>query len=350
MFSRNTMTMACATVLLWGQSALAQGLTDLYRITNSVSRSHVEYHALPIANGKEYVLADLQGPGKITYFYVTPVSDQLVLKVYWDGEAEPSILSPLPDFFGAMRGKTVDYHAQPMEIEHACYMCYLPMPFSKRAKFVLANDSGRDYQNPEVLDNMAYGIDYEKAPRFAEEKSRLHCMWRRNNPVKDGAEPLDKIIKPTDCGGKNVVNTRHTILEATGRGHYVGHFLHVNTQNTGWWGEGVTFFRIDGQWMAHSAGTEDEYGSCWGFGTPFSRPYCGFLPDGKGGNLVYRWYVANPVRFQKSIKVDIQDLYEFGPGGDDYTTTAFWYQEEPHKAILAPAVRRADRAEQGEGL
>ena len=72
-----------------------------------------------------------------------------------------------------------------VQINHACYMCYLPMPFSRRARFVLANDGERDYSQ-----SVAYGIDYEQGAAFAEEKSRLHCAWRRSNPVKDGLHTL----------------------------------------------------------------------------------------------------------------------------------------------------------------
>ena len=161
----------------------------------------MEYHQLQVGKGQEVVLADLRGPGKVTYFYITDDTQVhwyrgLVLKVYWDDEAEPSIQTPLSDFFGAIGGKTIDYQSVPMQINHACYMCYLPMPFAKRARFIVANDGDAPYSK-----NVAYGIDYEQGASFAQEKSRLHCAWRRSNPVKDGL---------------------HTILEARGRGHYVG--------------------------------------------------------------------------------------------------------------------------------
>ena len=51
---------------------------------------------------------------------------------------------------------------------------------------------------------------------------------------------------------------------------------------------------------------------------------------------MYRWYVANPVRFQESLKVEIQNQrWENGqvPSSDDYTSVAFWYQEEPHQGF-----------------
>lgn len=320
---------------LLASPAAAQQLGNLYRVRDAVSQSYVEYHKVTVPKGKEVVLADLKGPAKVTYFYVTPISD-MVLKIFWDGESEASVLTPLGDFFGALRGKAIDYQSQPMQIQHGCYMCYLPMPFSQRARFVLANDSAKDYTA-----EMAYGIDYEQDQRYAAEKSRLHCMWRRSNPVPGGAPPLQKVIKSSQCGTKNNIDTRHTILEATGHGHYVGDFLHVHTKNTGWWGEGITIFHLDGKTMVHTPGTEDEYGSCWGFGHTFAYPYCGYLQNEKGSNLMYRWYVPNPVRFRQSLKVEIQDIYNFGSGADDLTSVAFWYQEEPHRSFtLQPFAER----------
>jgi hypothetical protein len=326
---------ALALALLLAAPGFAQRVGDAYRIRDAVSQSHVEYHQMTVPKGKEVVLADLKGPGKVTYFYVTPVSE-LALKIFWDGETEPSVQAPLADFFGALRGKTIDYQSAPMQIQHLCYMCYLPMPFSSRARFVLVNDSQKDFTT-----SMAYGIDYERDEHYAQEKSRLHCAWRRSNPVQGGAPPLDQVIKSSQCGGKNKIDTRHTILDVKGRGHYVGNFLHVYTHNRGWWGEGVTIFHLDGRTMVHTPGTEDEYGSCWGFGGTFAYPYCGYIQNEKGNNRMYRWYLPNPVRFQKSLKVEIQDIYNFGPGADDYTSTAYWYQEEPHQPFtLQPFAER----------
>ncbi len=321
--------------------ACAQDLSGLYRITQGVSQHHVEYHQMSLGRGAEKVLADLEGPGKVTYFYITDDTQVhwypgLVLKVYWDGEAEPSIQTPLSDFFGAIAGKTIDFQSSAMQINHGCYMCYLPMPFSQRARFVLLNDGERDYSH-----SVAYGIDYETDPAFAVEKSRLHCAWRRSNPVQDNAAPVDQVIKPSEVGGKNTFNSRHTILDVKGRGHYVGNFLQVFTRSPNWWGEGVTFFHRDGQTMVHSPGTEDEYGSCWGFGDKFCYPDCGYLQNQNGNHRMFRWYLANPVRFQRSLQVEIQSIFApgnapFRPGADDFTSVAFWYQEEPHQSFALP--------------
>ena len=327
-----------AAVLGFAGIGSAQSLPDLYRLTEGASHHHVEYHQMSLAKGNETSLADLKGPGKVTYFYITDDTQNrwypgLVLKVFWDGERDPSIEVPLADFFGAVGGKTIDYASAPMQINHGCYMCYLPMPFSQRARFVLANDGDQDYSR-----SVAYGIDYEVDPAYTQEKSRLHCTWHRSNPVQDGAAPLDQVVKPSEVGGKNTFNTRHTILHVKGHGHYVGNFLRVFTRSPNWWGEGVTFFHRDGETTVHSPGTEDEYGSCWGFGGTFCYPYCGYLENQTGNNRMFRWYLNNPVRFRESLKVEIQSIYTpsnapFRGGADDFTSVAFWYQEEPHQSF-----------------
>jgi hypothetical protein len=61
---------------------------------------------------------DDAGPGLISHVWFTIASDDphhlkaLVLRMYWDGEATPSVEAPVGDFFGLGLG---DYH-----LYHAC--------------------------------------------------------------------------------------------------------------------------------------------------------------------------------------------------------------------------------------
>lgn len=311
-------------------SAIAQSAAELYRITDGVTRTRSEFHQVSVPKSREEVLADLKGPGKVTYFYITDDTvgrwyPGLVLKVFWDDAAEPSICVPLADFFGAVAGRTVDYQSAVMQINHSCFMCYLPMPFSKRARFVLANDGDRDYTQ-----KVAYGIDCEESAFYATEKSRLHCEWRRSNPVAHGL---------------------HTILETQGRGQYVGSILQaVSKSHKVWFGEGDTVFHLDGKTAAHTPGTEDEYGSCWEDANwrTFSSLYCGHPLNENGVNRMYRWYVANPVRFREALKVEIQNQHNNGTpttaDADDYTSLAFWYQEGPRNAVALPSFQERTAA------
>ena len=315
--------LAVASLIVLPQgSVLAQTPADMYRITDGVTRTQMNFHQVTVPKGQEHVLADLEGPGKVTYFYITDDTvgkwyPGLVLKVYWDDETVPSIQVPLADFFGAIAGKTVDYQSALMQINHSCFMSYLPMPCSKRAKFVVANDGDRDYSQ-----KVAYGVDFEASAAYAKEKSRLHCEWRRSNPVTNGL---------------------HTIMEAQGSGQYVGSILQVSSKTPNiWFGEGDTIFHLDGQAFGHTPGTEDEYGSCWEDSRwrTFLSSYCGHVLNENGVNRMYRWYVANPVRFQHSLKVEIQNQHNNGiptaGDADDYTSIAFWYQEGSHKVNALP--------------
>ena len=313
---------------------------DIYRITGGTFANHMEYHNIDLPPGKEFVLADLAGPGKITYFYITDSSFMhpaegtgalyagLVLKVYWDEAPEPSIRVPLWDFFGAFNHRAIEYQSLPMQINHYNYMCYLPMPFSRHARFVIANDGDKEYNR-----SVAYGIDYDRDESFANEQSRLHAAWNRSNPT----------------------NGLHPILEVTGRGQYVGNFLQVDSKYKSWWGEGDTLFNADGLTLTHTPGTEDEYGSCWGFDHTYQYAYSGYIEMAGDANRMYRWYLANPVRFQRSLKVGIQNQHVDNDSGkqvpshDDYTSVAYWYQEGAHPApALAPYAERIAPNRSGE--
>jgi hypothetical protein len=51
---------------------------------------------------------------------------------------------------------------------------------------------------------------------------------------------------------------------------------------------------------------------------------------------LYRWHIADPVRFEKDLKVTIQALgWQTGgrylPLKDDIASVGYWYQKEPHK-------------------
>jgi len=50
---------------------------------------------------------------------------------------------------------------------------------------------------------------------------------------------------------------------------------------------------------------------------------------------LYRWHITDPVRFEKSLKVTIQDIGwhldgRYLPRTDDIASVSYWYQTEPH--------------------
>ena len=145
----------------------AEPLSNLYKITDGVSGVRSKYDRFIIKPREERCIENIAGPGKITFFYFTDnsggqIHDGLVLKVYWDDQNFPGINVPLGAFWGVFNKKTCDYQSVPMQVNHLCYMCCQPMPFSKAAKFYIANDG----------ENMTYiPNDPDANPTYGESKA-----------------------------------------------------------------------------------------------------------------------------------------------------------------------------------
>ena len=262
----------------------AQSVSDAYQITGGVSDIHVEYHDYSIKPGEEKTLADIDGPGKITYFYITDDSlfhrtdtsgfayPGLVLRVYWDGNDKPSINVPLWEFFGNFNRESVEYSSLPMSVTRWNNNCYLPMPFSKHARFSLLNDGDQVYTR-----SVAFGISSEKDEKFATETSRLHATWSRSNPTRG----------------------MHDILRVEGTGQYIGN-LQMRTNYAGWWGEGDTIFTIDGKRLPtrlEPRMSMEAPGRARRL--DFLIPcLCRKYSDGDRQDRLYRWYIPDPKGFR----------------------------------------------------
>src|SRR5580700_12053409 len=87
-------------------STLPQARDYVQKRVSSYDRSGGNADARPIAGGETLTLLDEAGPGMISHVWVTIASDDpnhlkaLVLRMYWDGEATPSVETPIGDFFG----------------------------------------------------------------------------------------------------------------------------------------------------------------------------------------------------------------------------------------------------------
>jgi hypothetical protein len=267
--------------------------------------------------GQTITLFDHRGAGIVRRFWVTiaprshaEIHRQAILRMYWDDEPTPSVEVPIGDFFGVGFGQQVDYISLPLNQTSGGYNCYWPMPFHKSAKWTLTNLSGRR------IDAFYYNIDFTGYEKLPTDLMHFHAQWRRENPTTD--------------------KQNYTILEAAGRGHFVGCAMFMQARRGGAIGylEGDEMIHIDGESQPSiiGTGTEDYFSSGWYFdrGT-YSAPYHGVqIKDDKLGRInAYRWHIEDAMPFRKSIKVTI----EHGHGSTwpaDYSSVAFWYQSEPH--------------------
>ena len=58
---------------------------------------------LPIKPGETLVLGEIEGPGCIQHIWLTPTGKwrSQILRIYWDGQENPSVECPLGDFFAS---------------------------------------------------------------------------------------------------------------------------------------------------------------------------------------------------------------------------------------------------------
>jgi hypothetical protein len=288
-----------------------------------------------IESKQTFILADIRGPGAIQHIWMTPTGTwrYSIIRIYWDGEKEPSVEVPAGDFFACGWGRYAQLTSLSICVNPgSAFNCYWEMPFRKSCMITFENID----DNPMTL---FYQIDYTltDTPKDA---GYFHAQFRRVNPV-----PYKSV---------------YTILDnVKGWGQYVGTYLAWGVHNNGWWGEGEIKFFIDGDIQFPTicgTGTEDYFCGSYDFdakapdGTvqyhEFTTPYSGLAQVIRGDGHydvqqrfgLYRWHIMDPIRFEKDIKVTIQALGwrsggRYLPLQDDISSTAFWYQAEPHAAF-----------------
>ena len=97
--------------------------------------------------GQTYTLCDIKGPGVIRHVWITvrksvETLQGIVVRAYWDGQEHPSIEAPLGPFFGIMHGEIGAYQSAAHSVNPEAGMnIWLEMPFQKRARITLTNES-----------------------------------------------------------------------------------------------------------------------------------------------------------------------------------------------------------------
>jgi len=318
------------------------------------------------APGQTRAIADLEGPGCIKHIWATMWCEarhflrQVILRAWWDGEQQPSVEVPIGDFFGLGHALTRNFVSLPLQMspeDGRGFNCWFPMPFQSQAWIDITNESEKPL-------NFYFYVDYELYPpeTVLDDYGRFHVQWRRENPTAGWADPAvrwedhpDAMQRawatPNTDGAANYV-----ILEAVGRGHYVGCHLDVDCfsrQANDWYGEGDDMIFVDGEaWPGiHGTGTEDYFNTAFCPTQEYSAPYHGLIlyqgsQDWKwrGKNTLYRYHIEDPIYFEKSIRVTIEHGHA-NKLTNDYSSTAYWYQAEPHAPFppLLPVARRLPR-------
>lgn len=290
-----------------------------------------------IKPGETYTIADIAGPGAIQHIWMTPTGNWRfsILRMYWDNEKNPSVETPVGDFFCMGWGQYAQISSLAVCVNPGSGLnCYWTMPFRKHCKITMTNIDTKPM-------TLYFSIDYTLTD-VPKDAGYFHAQFHRVNPTQGGIDTLVSGIK--------------------GKGQYVGTYLAWGVHNNGWWGEGEMKFYIDGDTKfptINGTGTEDYFCGAYDFDsdqknangtmsreyTEFTGPYTGLPQVIKGDGHynvmqrfgLYRWHILDPIRFNHDLTVTIQDLGWQSDGSgryliqhSDISSVVYWYQTEPH--------------------
>ena len=312
--------------------------------------------------GQVVPLLDIRGQGTIRHIWLTfpphlaELYRGLVIRMYWDDQPHPSVEAPVGDFFGVAHGRYRPFSSELVTVQCSNGLnCWIPMPFRESARITVENDSDL------TIPNLFYQVDYTLGDMHPQDTGYFHAQFRRANPCP--------------------FHEDYTILDGvTGKGRYLGTVLGVQSLclPQQWWGEGEVKMYFDGEAQPTICGTgaEDYIGCAWGLSECIT-PYQGCTVcdhEGKAYSF-YRWHIADPIYFEKSIRVTIMQMgfgekeearnalgahfrcYPAAGAGDDlcyydrsddYCSTAFWYQTLP-TAPFPPFPPRESRLKNSSG-
>jgi hypothetical protein len=203
-------------------------------------------------------------------------------------------------------------------------ICTLPMPFPSRGIVDVRTEGERG--NVEFTCGMGIG-------------------------VPEGGLPDDTLLFRASYhqqyGMPTVPRRDHRVLDAKGRGRFVGCTLRIRNSSRIWWGEGDEKFTVDGEafpsWFG--TGTEDYFGYAWCEPTPFQSPLHAQIecqgPMNFGFTQLHRLHLLDSVSFERSFRFDLEVWHWVEQAKVDYATVAYWYGA-PGASSGLPAVPAAD--------
>ncbi|MFH1679169.1 MAG: DUF2961 domain-containing protein [Candidatus Eisenbacteria bacterium] len=246
------------------------------------------------------------------------------LLAWWDGiakpdpmEKSPSVILPLAEVFGSAFA-LVDLRSAAVLSRGSTGVLRLPMPL--RSARIGLSDVGSGAVTARVRILFRPSEVPEDGPRF-------HAMHA--GTATNGNDPFDSSVP-------SLGSAAHQAGRALGRGHYVGTLLSAHGGAIASFLEGDETVVVDGDTAAalRGTGTEDYFNSGWYFAGPSAPlPFSGvsFKREDPAPRVsAYRWHLSDRIAFDDSLSF----RFEIGDGaiepGTEYSTVAFWYQQEPH--------------------
>jgi hypothetical protein len=279
-------------------------------------------------------IVEIEGPGVITHIWIPfgpDPSKRVILRMFWDGEKDPSVEVPLADFFGVALGQSFNYQsAMTNAAPLGGFNCYFPMPFEKSALVTVTHD------DDEPIERLYFHVDYLALTDPLPGAGRFHAQYRQNG---DGNNRLVQ-----HAGG----SLEHTVVQAEGLGHFAGLTYSLSAAAIGdlrSLSESVSLNLDGNRQMVLDDGARFLIGPEYLNPHTYSltgRPYV-MLDGGNhcGRFSRYRWFLEGPPSFKRTFESRL--LIRHGSISDlRIYSVGYWYQKEPHNKFpaLPPAAAR----------
>ena len=258
--------------------------------------------------GENKILAEASGTsGIIRRIWITienrapEVLRGVKIEMYWDGASDPAVSAPLGDFFNQGLGQMASFeNALFSSPEGRSFNCIIPMPFRKSMKIIVSNTSDKD------ITMFFYDVDYTLGDKTDENTLYFHARFNQQKETM-------------------LRNDFQVVPRISGSGRYLGANISVEANDKKylktWWGEGEIKIYLDGDKEFPTlcgTGTEDYIGTGWGLGE-YNHMYQGCtVADEKDFKYAfYRYHIPDPVYFNTSLMVTLQQIGFAGEDGID---------------------------------
>lgn len=252
------------------------------------------------------------------------------IRISFDDLTTPAVEMPISYFFGGggwkdqFYRKTLKTLLYGFDANEGTAYCYFPMPYFKKAKVELINNSRLD------INNLTCRIS--KAPPSVVDYPRGQTAYF-----------MAKVTKDSTPGGqtrKNLVKPYQNAFLETGYGHVEAINMFSGNYNED--GDEFTYLDDSNTPQIHGSGTEDEFNQGWAGGL-FQEPLWGSLRSGVKGS--YRIHMNEPYIFYKDINIRFEDNAGKYPGDaprrrygtpDSMIQTEFmvWYYKSGNGPVL----------------
>jgi hypothetical protein len=326
-------------VQAWPDLTTQQTYTWHHASSAESTGGNADYRA--VTPGETVTILDTDGPGEISHVWFTISSGEpyhlkrLVLRMYWDDEKDPSVETPIGDFFGLGVGEYYSWESKYLSVGSSKALnCSFPMPYQKHARITVTNEG------KEAVSNLYFNIDYRTYPHpLPAGTLYFHAEYRQAQPNHgwtnqwyENGDPLVNYKRNLDA------KDNYVFFEAKGHGQFVGVTMSILQNQDGWWGEGDPMFFIDDPTKPVTpvgTGSEDYFLGAWDFGgASFAYPEYGAPVVGKelAGERwsVYRFHLDEPIPFTTYMKATIEHGHS-NHRSDNFYSVAYWYQSEPHE-------------------